>query len=142
MMQRGGNDQAPVAKTLGASASWRYITLRVLVGAILAVLSQSIVAMPPSEELRVERLLVRVARSEPAVFIRNGTEYSAADAARFLRRKCNWRLAGYAAAEDFVSSCATASSTSGQPYRIRLPGETLARPSAEVLATWLADIPK
>ena len=99
-------------------------------------------AMPPMEEARVKTLIAQVATREGAVFIRNGREYSAADAAEFLRRKCGGRLDAYADAEHLVQACAARSSTSGEIYRIRLGGAAKARPSAEVLGRWLAALPK
>ena len=98
--------------------------------------------MPPLEEMRVKSLIARVAASDGTVFIRNGREYTAADAAEFLRRKCGERLDSYADAEEFVKTCASRSSTSGEIYRIRLAGMAEALPSAEVLGRWLATIPK
>ena len=94
--------------------------------------------MPPAEEARARTLIAQVAASEGTIFIRNGREYTAADAAEFLRRKCSGRFDGYADAEELVNSCAARSSTSGEIYRIRLAGATEARPSAEVLGRWLA----
>jgi hypothetical protein len=94
-------------------------------------------AMPPAEEAKVRELIARVEQAQGAVFIRNGTEYSAANAAEFLRRKCGKELAKLASAREFVTACANASSTSGKPYLIRLK-DGAARPSAEVLGEWLA----
>lgn len=97
-------------------------------------------ALPPTEEARVFRLIAQVEASDGAVFLRNGRQYSAQNAAMFLRRKCASRLAGYATAEEFVAQCAARSSTSGEAYRIRFAGEQEAQPSAEVLGRWLGRI--
>jgi len=93
-------------------------------------------AMPPLEEAKVRDLIARVEQAQGAVFIRNGSEYGAANAAEFLRRKCGKELAKLASAREFVTSCANASSTSGKPYLIRLK-DGAPRPSAEVLGEWL-----
>ena len=107
-----------------------------LVGAIVVLLPLLATAMPAVEEQRVKRLLTRIETTESAVFIRNGREYTAGDAAEFLRSKCGGRLAEFANAEQLVRECAAHSSASGEVYRIRL-GSTAARPSAEVLGEWL-----
>lgn len=112
--------------------------LKVLVGAAFGVWVGAALAMPPEEVARVERLIARVEASDGTIFIRNGTEYTAKNAAQFLRRKCGSRLEGYANAEQFVRDCASRSSTSGDVYRIRLQGAAQAVPSAEVLGQWLA----
>ena len=56
-----------------------------------------------------------------ARFLRNGKDYSPADAAAHLRRK--WQSARRSAADDdaarFIDALASTSSVSGQPYRIR-----------------------
>jgi hypothetical protein len=76
---------------------------------------------PPRELLRIERLIDVVAKATDRRFIRNGTEYDAATAARFLRAK--WHFVGgrIHTAEDFVREVGTQSSTTGTPYRVRGP---------------------
>jgi hypothetical protein len=71
----------------------------------------------------IERLLEAV-RASGAVFIRNGEEHTPEEAADHLRRK--WRTAGdrVKTPEDFIDRCATASSTSGEAYRMRLENGT------------------
>ncbi len=90
----------------------------------------------------MKSLIAQVAAREGTVFIRNGREYTAADAAEFLRHKCGGRLNDYVDAEKLVISCAAHSSTSAEVYRIRLAGAAEARPSVEVLGRWLAALPK
>ena len=74
----------------------------------------------PTETQRIEALITAVGKQEGAVFIRNGSEHTAAEAADHLRLK--WRNAGkrVRTAEDFIRYCATQSSMSGRNYRIRL----------------------
>jgi hypothetical protein len=68
---------------------------------------------------RIAALIDHVAALDGAVFIRNGDEHAAADAADHLRRK--WAAAGeFQSAEAFIEAVATRSSVSGRPYRIRL----------------------
>ncbi|MGI9014936.1 MAG: DUF5329 family protein [Phycisphaerales bacterium] len=72
------------------------------------------------ETRRIEALLEHVATLDGIVFIRNGGEHTAAEAAAHLQRK--WRSAGDAikSAEMFIDELGSASSSSGQAYRIRL----------------------
>jgi hypothetical protein len=68
----------------------------------------------------VERLLQEIESAEGVVFIRNGAEHSAKDAAAHLRSK--WNAAGgeIKTADDFIDKIASKSSLSGEPYRVRL----------------------
>ena len=117
------------------------IGLKPLVGAIVATIVWSAAAMPPAEEARALALFARIESADGAVFIRNGREHNAAHAAEFLRRKCVPRFDRYADAAQLVCDCAACSLTSGEIYRIRLAGETAARPSAEVRGEWLRALP-
>lgn len=105
----------------------------------ICLLSGSAAAMPAAEEAKARALLARVETAKGAVFIRNGSEYASANAAEFLRRKCVKDWGKMAGAREFISSCASQSSTSGKPYLIRLEGAA-PRPSAEVLGRWLDEI--
>jgi hypothetical protein len=81
-------------------------------------------AAPISEPQKIEMLLSSIGRLQGAVFIRNGSEYTAAQAAEHLRYK--WNKAGdrVKTAEDFIVLCATKSSMSGLAYRIRFADGT------------------
>jgi hypothetical protein len=76
-----------------------------------------------SEELKerekIELLLAAVESAAGDVFIRNGAEHSAADAAEHLRSK--WQAAGgqINTAEEFIDRIGTKSSLSGEAYRVR-----------------------
>lgn len=90
---------------------------------------------PPAKE--IESLLAYVGGLDGAVFIRNGSEHTAKDAAAHLRTKWEQQKDQVHTAEDFITLCAAKSSLSGTPYEIRLkdgkklPAETLLR--AELL---------
>jgi hypothetical protein len=73
-----------------------------------------------SEREKIERLLAAIQSAEGDVFIRNGAEHSARDAAEHLRSK--WQAAGEAVktAEEFIDKIGTKSSLSGEAYRVRL----------------------
>ena len=95
---------------------------------------------PFTEQQKIEILLSEVGRLQGAVFIRNGSEYSAAQAVEHMRYK--WKHAGglVKTAQDFIVVCATKSSMSGQPYKIRFAdGKTVA--SAEFLEQQLKRMP-
>ncbi|WP_243384409.1 DUF5329 domain-containing protein [Geothrix alkalitolerans] len=75
---------------------------------------------PMPEAQKIEALIQAVAALQGAVFIRNGSEHTPAQAAEHLRLK--WRNAGkrVKTAPEFIQYCATGSSMSGKPYEIRL----------------------
>lgn len=91
-------------------------------GSVVAAATQASVpaaTAPISEQQKIEILLSSIGRLQGAVFIRNGSEHSATEAVDHLRYK--WKHAGdrVKTAEDFIVNCATKSSLSGLPYRIR-----------------------
>jgi len=75
---------------------------------------------PPEERAKIEALLAHVGSMKNAVFIRNGKEYDATAAAKFLRGKWEAHDKEIHSAAEFIEKVATKSSTSGKPYRIRL----------------------
>ncbi|MGL4576243.1 MAG: DUF5329 family protein [Burkholderiaceae bacterium] len=79
----------------------------------------------------INALIDRVQAAKDARFVRNGTEYSSAYAAYFLRRKWQAQCKDAQTVQAFIDACATKSSTTGQPYQIKIAGKT--RPAAEVL---------
>jgi hypothetical protein len=71
-----------------------------------------------SEKEKIEALIKHVGALGDAVFIRNGSDYDAATAARFLRGK--WEKdPDVRTAKDFIARVASVSSTSGKAYLIR-----------------------
>lgn len=75
---------------------------------------------PKTERELIDALVAHVRGLEGAVFIRNGTEHSPADAADHMRLKQRNAGARVKTAEDFIRYCATESSISGKPYTIRM----------------------
>ncbi len=69
----------------------------------------------------IERLLGRVAASAEIRFIRNGTEYSSAEAADHLRRKWSAAVGRVRTVDEFIDLCGSRSSVSGEPYLVRFP---------------------
>ena len=101
----------------------------------------SLFAREPREERRIEYLLHTVGSLPGAVFIRNGSEYDAPAAEKHLRQKLNYAGERLKTAEQFIGYCATKSSVSGQPYKIRLAdGSTVE--SAAFLRAKLAEFDK
>jgi hypothetical protein len=74
---------------------------------------------PISEHAKIERLLSAIEAAEGDVFIRNGTEHTAKDAAEHLRTKWNAAGSEIATAEQFINEIASKSSLSDEPYRVR-----------------------
>lgn len=91
-----------------------------------------------SEAQKIERLIGFVHNLKDAVFIRNGEEYSAEQAAQHMQLKLKNAGSRVQTADEFIERCASRSFLSGKDYQIRLAGRT--RPSAEVLREELRKI--
>ena len=74
---------------------------------------------PLSESQKVDRLLAYIGGLQGARFIRNGSEYSAADAAAHLRLKRDKAGDRVKTADDFIRYCASYSSVSSEAYLIK-----------------------
>ena len=72
-----------------------------------------------TERQKIEVLIKHVEGLKDAVFVRNGSEYSAKNAAKFLRGKWDSNKASIKTAKDFIEKAASESSTTGKPYLIR-----------------------
>jgi len=87
---------------------------------LLGLVAVAASAKPPmTETQKIEALIDSVQHAKGAVFIRNGSEYSADQAVHHLRMK--WDSAGsrIKTAQDFIKYCASESSFSGKKYQIR-----------------------
>ncbi|WP_339896529.1 DUF5329 domain-containing protein [uncultured Gilvimarinus sp.] len=106
---------------------WYKINTRVVVLALLCVLTLNVYA-DAKDEREVDYLIDFVAGSD-AIFVRNGSEHEAQEAADHLAMK--YRRAGRYAktAEDFIDNLASKSSITRKPYTIILSdgSEILAR---------------
>ena len=93
-------------------------SLALLLGLVAVVASAK---APMTETQKIEALIDSVQHVKGAVFIRNGSEYSADQAVHHLRMK--WDSAGsrIKTAQDFIKYCASESSFSGKKYQIRFP---------------------
>ena len=74
---------------------------------------------PLSETQKIERLIAYIEGLGSARFVRNGSDYSPAEAASHLRLKLKKAGDRVRTAEQFIEFCATRSSKSGDPYLIR-----------------------
>ena len=87
------------------------------------LLAASALAHPgPEEQTRIDRLIDSVATHKELRFIRNGSEYSAEDAAEFMRKKLAhiWYGRNVKTVNDFIDQIATRSSSSGELYMVKL----------------------
>jgi Family of unknown function (DUF5329) len=105
----------------------------------LAVLAAGRVFAAPSEteRARIERLIAFVETQKSVQFMRNGTAYPGPDAARFLRGKMDKMGEHVSTAQQFIEQIASKSSTTGQPYMMRLADGRIV-PAEVVLAEELA----
>jgi hypothetical protein len=72
-----------------------------------------------SESDKIDRLISAVEGLNDAKFIRNGSEYSATEAAEHLRTKLEAAGNQIKSADDFIEQIGSKSSTSGEPYQIK-----------------------
>ena len=79
--------------------------------------------LPAAEKTKIESLISHLETLGDAKFIRNGSEYDAKMAAKFLRGKWEKKAKEIASAKDFIDKAATKSDMSGKPYMIQLKGQ-------------------
>ena len=94
-----------------------------------------------SEADKVQALIAYVEKLDGAVFIRNGSEHDAKQAADHLRRKWDAAKGKVKTAREYVQQAASKSSRSGKPYQIRFKDGTV-KTSEEVLLKKLEEIEK
>lgn len=98
----------------------------------IAAATQPVSAASRTPAAEIDALIDRVAKAKGVVFIRNGSEHSAAQAAEHLQRKRKSAGKRIATPEQFIDNVGARSSVTGKPYRVRLPNGT------EIdSATWL-----
>lgn len=93
-------------------------------------------AADESAATKINGLINHVESLTGATFIRNGKEYTAANAAKFLRGKWDSNKKDVKTPEDFITKVATKSSTTGKPYLIRFK-DGKETPCGEYLTTRL-----
>jgi hypothetical protein len=72
-------------------------------------------------DAEIDALIARVHQAHGVVFIRNGSEHTAAEAAAHLQRKREAAGGHFASAEQFIDAVGTRSSMTGRVYRVRTP---------------------
>jgi hypothetical protein len=97
--------------------------------------------MPAGEKAKIEALLSHIGGLANAKFIRNGKDYDAKSAAKFLRGKWEANEKKINSAADFIAVAASCSSTTGKPYMIQLKGAP-PTPCAEYLTAQLKHLEK
>ena len=91
-----------------------------LVGVSVLSAFGAVAAAPPAhEQTRIEKLIRFVETQKDMKFVRNGTEYSCADAGKFLRGKLESMGKEVTTAREFIERIASKSSMSGQPYQVK-----------------------
>jgi hypothetical protein len=115
----------------------RRCLLAVAVSVLAGRLAQ---AAPPAHEMgRIERLIRYVETQKDMKFIRNGSEYTCADAAKFLRGKLDAMGGEVTTAREFIDRIATKSSMSGKPYHVKFADGRM-MPAAQFLGEELKRI--
>lgn len=86
----------------------------------LLVMSTTMVAAETPDQTRaIDALISHVEGLDEVKFIRNGREYTAKNAAKFLRAKRKAKSDEISTATDFIEKAASYSGTTGKPYMIR-----------------------
>ena len=98
-------------------------TLTILLA--LIALPLLLFARDAREQQRIDYLIQSFSSLQGAVFIRNGKEYEAQAARDHLQTKLNFAGERVKTAEQFVKYCASESSMSHQPYKIRFADGTV-----------------
>ena len=86
---------------------------------LVAILAAPAFGQQDIEQRKIDFLIAAIADLHDARFVRNGSEFDSLRAAGHLRFKFQHGCARVPTAENFIADCATASSISGVPYRIR-----------------------
>ncbi|RTQ34671.1 hypothetical protein EJP69_09645 [Variovorax gossypii] len=78
-----------------------------------------------TEDKLIDTLIQRVSRMSSMIFLRNGSEYNAADAAKHMQAKYDYFKKELLTAEDFIERCASRSEMTGQAYKVKLTNGTV-----------------
>lgn len=92
---------------------------RSLLFCVVLAVSLPIQAQDATEAQKIEALIRAVEQLQGAKFVRNETEHDAGKAGGHLRLKLRESRGRCRTAEEFIRVCASGSSVSGKPYRIR-----------------------
>ena len=78
-----------------------------------------------TEDKLIDTLIQRVSKMSSMIFLRNGSEYNASDAARHMQAKYDYFKKELLTAEDFIERCASRSEMTGQAYKVKLTNGTV-----------------
>jgi len=101
---------------------WLRLVLCALALCLSAVAPASATPSPEEDRL-IQGLIQRVENRREMVFLRNGEEHSAADAAKHMRQKYNHFKDDIVTAEDFIRRCATRSEMTKAAYKVKLKAD-------------------
>ena len=105
---------------------WIRHVKKIVVGLLLVVVLPALLpARDAREQQRIDYLIQALSSLKGAVFIRNNGEYDAAAARDHLKKKLEFAGERVKTAEDFIKYCASESSMSHQPYKIRFTDGTI-----------------
>ena len=90
----------------------------------IAIAAQPVSASSRTPAAEIDALIDRVAKAKGVIFIRNGTQHTAAQAAEHLQRKRKAAGKRIATPEQFIDQLGARSSVTGKAYRVRLPDGT------------------
>ena len=145
LLSRKSMQQGAVA-TIKLGAETYQLTLKELNNALIGEDFATFVVSGPagaglSEKEKIEKLIAQIENLPGAVFVRNGTEHGAKEAAEHLRTK--WQAAGdrVKTAREFIDHLATKSSMSDEAYTIKLADGTI-EPAGAYLHERLAELEK
>jgi predicted ThiF/HesA family dinucleotide-utilizing enzyme len=93
-----------------------------LILAALALWAGAALALEGAEMDRVEAFLSLLSTKTDLIFVRNGSRHPVDKAVGHLNRKLSQAKSRVSTAEEFIDKAASASSISGKPYEIILPG--------------------
>lgn len=93
--------------------------LRHACGALFALLCIAPLHAGNVADAEIDALIARVGQARQVVFIRNGSEHTAAEAAGHLQRKRVAAHVAFTSAEQFIDAVGTRSSLTGRAYRVR-----------------------
>lgn len=110
---------------------------RLLLLAALGLAAGAHAAPSAAEQARIDKLIDAVAANAEMKFIRNGSEYTPAQAGKFLRGKMNSMGGEVTTCEDFIERIASRSSTSGKDYQVKMSDGKM-MPSGEFMRQELA----
>ncbi len=75
-----------------------------------------------SEDKLIDTLIQRVSAMSGMTFLRNGSEHTAAEAAKHMHAKYDYFRKELVTAEDFIERCASRSEMTGLAYKVKLDG--------------------